>query len=166
MLLARGVFWRAFDVLLRVDADQVAAHRVRDGHRVRRDLVPREEDHLLSQRRDDGVLRALKHQRDHLWIGFCLVVRQDNDVVAIGDQLRNAARLVDAEELRPLEFDQRPEEIVRPLFGARTRRLTERSWAPRGRSGLPNSSRTAREWPGDTVRTCGARRPRVPLLSS
>mmetsp|Transcript_10197 Transcript_10197/g.30400 ORF Transcript_10197/g.30400 Transcript_10197/m.30400 type:complete len:394 (+) Transcript_10197:2116-3297(+) len=110
---------RVVDVLLGVDAQQVAAHGEGDGERVRRHLVAGHADDLLGE-----LLRlraALEEQRDDLRVGLGLVVRQEHDVLAALQALHDLVELLLALEAAVLLHHQRAEEVVAP--GVEVRRL-------------------------------------------
>mmetsp|Transcript_14759 Transcript_14759/g.41789 ORF Transcript_14759/g.41789 Transcript_14759/m.41789 type:complete len:295 (-) Transcript_14759:346-1230(-) len=100
------------DVLLGMDADEVAAHRERDGQGVGGDLVAGDEVHLLGLVRKSGLFEQGGY---HLRIRLGLVVGQEDDVLPVLDLLGGLLEIVHAVDDGSLDVHHGAEELAAPF---------------------------------------------------
>mmetsp|Transcript_17286 Transcript_17286/g.50232 ORF Transcript_17286/g.50232 Transcript_17286/m.50232 type:complete len:303 (-) Transcript_17286:431-1339(-) len=109
LLLDALHLWVSVDVLLGVDAEEVAAHGEGDGERVGRDLVPRDVSDLGPLL---PVSRLLEEAREDLRIGLGLMIREEDDVLPRLDLREGLLQVVRAEDDRVVDVHGAAEEVA------------------------------------------------------
>jgi hypothetical protein len=112
------LLWWVLDMFLAVDTNEVPSHGKRNGNWIGSDFVAGEKNDSLGQTAQADLFQQ---QRDHLGIGFCLMVGEEDDIVILvvirgRSEFFDSSDVLFSEDSALFFDDQRTKKFIAPLI--------------------------------------------------